>query len=139
MWGGARGGAHITLNTMDAYLKDYLKLSSYGEFIGELIFPSVRNEKQTKAKTKSYSLRGLGRYKPTYNVISENSDLDKLRLNNPGPIRGLGRVGGFYKALSEKLKSETFTISEKKYNYWRGLRSLTPNPSPLERGTDSAE
>jgi hypothetical protein len=65
-------------------------------------------------------LRGLGRFKPSYKVIHETSELDKLRMNTPGPIRGLGRVGGFYNTLSEKLKSETFTISEKKYNYWRG-------------------
>jgi hypothetical protein len=107
---------------MDAYLTNYMELSSYSEFVGEIILPTVQSENATKTKSKvtTYPLRGLGRFRPTYNVINETSELEKLRLNNPGPIRGLGRVGSFYKALSEKLKSETFTISEKKYNYWRG-------------------
>ena len=108
---------------MDTYLRDYMKLSAYGEFIGELAMPPT-NSKNTSTKkessVKAYSLRGLGRFRPTYNVINEVSDLDKLRMSNPGPIRGFGRVGSFYSALAYKFSKQTIQISEKKYNYWRG-------------------
>ena len=110
---------------MDTYLKNYMEISSYGEFVGELFSipsfksksPSVREE----TAVRTYSLKGLGRFRPTYNVINETSDLDKLRMSNPGPIKGLGRVGSFYTALAHKFKNETINISEKKYNYWRGM------------------
>ena len=107
---------------MDTYLKDYLKLSSYGEFIGEILFPSfVKNENiNIKSKTVAIPLRGLGRYRAKYTIINESTALDALRMSNPAPIRGLGRVGSFYKTLAQKRKNEIFTISEKKYNYWRG-------------------
>lgn len=68
-------------------------------------------------------LRGLGRYKPSFNIVEDR--IDKImRLTDPGPLKGLGRKQTFYSNLFQWFslnKSKQVNHIKRSYNYWRGL------------------
>jgi hypothetical protein len=69
-------------------------------------------------------LRGLGRYIPTFESVSNRIKETVILKTQPDPLKGLGRNLTYYASLvSLYKKNNAKQISQNKnnYNYWRGI------------------